>query len=211
MNEQETKRSIEGALKNFPNAPLADAGMHLFEILGYTSRKRLKITPTVDGFMTAFAPDKTMNDTHALSSEWRSIEFLFQLTDEELRDADGMRLDFGNDTAVNRSNINSYLFFAIEFNGEEYTRTALAGITREVNKLFPMPALILFRHGKSLTLSIINRRRHKREESKDVLEKVTLIQDIQCMTPHRAHIEILFDLSLGALHDKHSFTNFDGL
>ena len=113
--------------------------------------------------------------------------------------------------AVNKSNINSYVFFALELNGSDYTRTALAGITREINKLFPMPALILFRHGESLTLSIINRRRHKREDSEDVLERVTLIQGIQCMTPHRAHVEILFDLSLGALHDKHGFSNFDGL
>src|SRR5262249_53870127 len=36
----------------------------------------------------------------------------------------------------------------------------------------------------------------------------TLIQDVQCRNTHRAHIELLFDLSLDALHAKHSFTNF---
>ena len=37
-----------------------------------------------------------------------------------------------------------------------------------------MPVMILFRHGDTLTLSIINRRLHKRDESKDVLEKVKI-------------------------------------
>ena len=47
-----------------------------------------------------------------------------------------------------------------------------------------------------LTFSIINRRLNKKDESKDVLEKVTLIKDIDFAEPHRAHIEILADLSL---------------
>ena len=104
--------------------------------------------------------------------------------------------------------INSFLFFALELQGNRYTRTALAGITREINKLFAMPALVLFCHGETLTLAIISHRQHKRDPHKDVPEKVTLIQDIQCTNTHRAHLEILFDLSLGALHDKHGFTNF---
>src|SRR5437867_3175480 len=66
----------------------------------------------------------------------------------------------------------------------------------------------LFRHRDTLTLAVINRRLHKRDESKDVLEKVTLIKDIRFDAPHRAHVEILFDLSFDALHDKHAFTNF---
>lgn len=44
---------------------------------------------------------------------------------------------------------------------------------------FPMPVMILFKHGSLLTLSVINRRLHKWDESKDVLEKVTLIKDIR--------------------------------
>ena len=42
----------------------------------------------------------------------------------------------------------------------------------------------------------------------DVLEKVTLIKDIEVSNPHRAHLEILADLSLSALHQQHEFTNF---
>ena len=93
-------------------------------------------------------------------------------------------------------------------NGKEFTRTDLANITREINKLFPMPAFILFKRGNCLTLSVINRRLHKLDESKDVLLKVTLIKDIDFQNPKRSHLEILKDLSFDELHKKHKFQNF---
>jgi transcription antitermination factor NusG len=68
--------------------------------------------------------------------------------------------------------------------------------------------MVLFKYGQSLTLAVINRRLHKRDERKDVLEKVILIKDINIENPHRAHIEILFDLSFSELLKKHKFTNF---
>ncbi len=59
-----------------------------------------------------------------------------------------------------------------------------------------MPVMILFQHGDTLTFSIIDRRLHKRDTTKDVLQKVTLIKDIRLENPHRAHVEILEDLAL---------------
>lgn len=99
----------------------------------------------------------------------------------------------------------------MDLKGESYSRTALADITREINRLFPMPAMVLFRHGQTLTLSVIDRRLHKRDESRDVLTKVTLIKDISFSEPLRAHLDILNDLSLPALQDEFHFHNFVGL
>ncbi len=62
-----------------------------------------------------------------------------------------------------------------------------------------MPALLLFRQGDVLSLGVIHRRLHKRDGSRDVLEKVTLIKDIHSTQPHRAHLEILADLALSEL------------
>ena len=59
-----------------------------------------------------------------------------------------------------------------------------------------------------LTLSIIDRRLHKKDTSKDVLEKVTLIKDIDIANPQRAHKEILKDLSLHELYKKFEFHSF---
>jgi len=92
-----------------------------------------------------------------------------------------------------------------------YTRTELSSITRAVNRGFPMPVMLLFRHGDTISLSVIHRRLHKRQADRDVLEKVTLVKEIQFTDPLRAHIEILNDLSLSALHDEYRFHNFVGL
>jgi adenine-specific DNA-methyltransferase len=212
MTDVELRQAIAGALKRFQIEPLADAATHLWDVLGYASNKRLVLKPnTLSNFLSMFSHGRTLNDRYAKPDDWKSVDFLFQLTDEEVRTSANQKFDFESKGAYNGTIINSYLFFAIELKGSHYSRTALAGITREVNKLFDMPALILFRHGNTLTLAIINRRLHKREAGKDVLEKVTLIQDIEFTKTHRAHIDILSDLSIGVLHRKHPFSNFVGL
>lgn len=161
-------------------------------MLGYTSQRRFKLSPnTLDTFVATFDHDNTLNGQYGLPGEWKSIDFLFQLTDDEIRAAGHQQFLLENQGAYNGAVINSFLFFALELKGNHYTRTALAGITRELNKLFDKPVLVLFRHGETLTLAVINRRPHKRDEGKYVLEKVSLIHDIQCSNTHCAHIEIL--------------------
>ena len=71
--------------------------------------------------------------------------------------------------------------------------------------------MVIFQHSQAITFAVIDRRLHKRNESKDVLEKVTLIKDINLDEPHRAHIDILFDLSLSDLYRQHQFSDFLGL
>jgi hypothetical protein len=212
MNDFETKQAIVAELKKFSSSPLGEAASGLLGVLGYTSKKRLALKPnTLATFLATFSQGHSINERYALPKEWKSVDFLFQITDEEIRAAANMQFEFDSKEAFDGAIINSYLFIAIELNGEHYSRSALAGITREVNKLFDMPALIFFRHGETITLAVINRRLHKREPGKDVLQKVTLIQDIRLTNTHRAHIEILSDLSLTALHQKYPFTNFVGL
>ena len=214
MNELETKQAIVASLKSFADKPLAAAATALFESLGYKSEKRIVLKPnTPETFVATFAKDKPLNPDNALLADWQSVDFLFQLTDDEVRAA-----AMGNQQFLFESKgkwagaaIESYLFFAITLAKPHYTRTELSGITRAVNRLFPMPAMLLFRHGDTLTLAVINRRLHKRDEAKDVLEKVTLIKDIRFVNPHRAHIEILCDLSFDSLRERHDFSNFVAL
>ena len=92
--------------------------------------------------------------------------------------------------------------------GVSRTRTVLARLARMLNKPLPMPALVLFRHGDTVTLGVIKRRLNQRDAVRDVLEQVTLIKDIRFARPHRAHVEILFDLSLHALYARYQPTSF---
>jgi hypothetical protein len=58
---------------------------------------------------------------------------------------------------------------------------------------------------------VINRRLHKRDQSRDVLEKVTLIKDIAFGDPIRAHVEILNDFALANLDAHFGVSNFVAL
>ena len=211
MNEQ--KKKIEAALHRFADGNLADNAKRLLKVLGYESGRTMRLRPnTAERFLEEFNqdPERRMNPDRALVEEWESIDILFQLTEEEIGNNPNLEIDFG-DGGIDEMRMESYLFFAIKLSGDHYTRTQLSQITREINKLFNMPAMILFQHGEALTFAVIDRRLNKRDESKDVLLKTTLIKDINFANPHRAHIDILSDLSIDELYEKHKFRNFDQL
>lgn len=202
---------IQDALANIKKRPLVESARDLFAVLGYKSERRIEIIPnTAEGFVSQFG---ALNTDKALIAEWRSVDFLFQLTDEEVRAAalGSQSSLFGSQDKYEGAIVESYLFIALDLKARRYSRTELSGITRAVNRLFSMPVFLLFRHGDTATLGVIRRRLHKRDESKDVLEKVTLIKDIDLADPIRAHIEILHDLALPVLYDEYRFHNFVGL
>src|SRR5205085_2008505 len=147
----------------------------------------------------------------ALWEEWRESQFLFQITNEEVKSGLTDQLTFDGKAKVEGAAYESFLFLAIRLADHPYTRTQLATVLREVNKLFLAPAIVLFRHGDTLTVASIRRRLHKREETRDVLGKVTLIKDIRFAAPHRAHVDILAELALPNLSQRYAVENFVGL
>lgn len=208
MTDLETKHAIRFALGRFSGGELGDNAREFFGVLGYRSDKRpVGVSTTPQAFIATYTGNKPLNTKNALVSEWQSAELIFQLTTSEIAHV-AQRTLFESDRQVDGRIIESYVFIAIGLKGAGYTRTQLATITREVNKVFPMPALVLFQHGSTLTLAVIDRRLHKRDESKDVLEKVTLIKDVRISAPHRAHEAVLFDLSLDRLRAKFDIPNW---
>jgi hypothetical protein len=205
------KRSeIESALKSFVSGDLTKNSLTLFETLGYTTDRRAPLTQTTkEAFKEVFVEQGTkFNESRALFDNWKYVDLLFQLTANELapglfKDFQGVKYD-GRDKVI----MESYLFFVIGLSEDQYTRAELSTITREINNLFKIPVMILFQFSNSLTLSIINRRLNKLDENKDVLRKVTLIKDINIASPHRAHIEILNELSFNKLQPRFSIENF---
>jgi type I restriction-modification system DNA methylase subunit len=205
MTAEQIKNEIKFTLQAFDSGDLSKNALKLFQALGYvTERQAPLFKPKFSEFQDTYIDGKKFDETKALSNEWKFVDLLFQLSKDEVL----KQTSLFDTKKVDQTIIETYLFFTIELSREYYSRTEISLITREVNRLFPMPAMILFKHGNSLTLSVINRRLHKRDESKDVLEKVTQIKDINIRNPHRAHIEILFDLSFDELKEKHQFTNF---
>ncbi len=153
---------------------------------------------------------RTPHPPQGLLEEWRSIDLLFQLTDDDLS---GEGILF-TETHVDKAGLmNSYLFFHVVLKGDSYPRSKLAQITRQINRLFHVPVMVLFSYGGTLSIAVINRRRSKVDASKDVLGKVTLIHDIRCAAPHRGHLDILASLAIRNLvHPQRlPITNFDTL
>ena len=210
MNAPQHKAAITKALNRFTTGDLGENGRNLLNTLGYRSERTLTLeSSTAEAFIAAYDLHGKLIRDRALTAELTSIDLLFQLSGDDLTltETTGLLFD-SSQTQVDNTIIQSYLFFALRLEGSNYSRTQLSQITREINKLFIMPAMLLFQHGETLTLSVINRRLHAADPSRDVLEKVTLIKDIDFKDPHRAHIDILFDLALEPLNQTHGVHNF---
>ena len=204
------KTNIEQHLQRFQTLELRPAALALLDSLGYASEKTMELDGSPAAFLEQFNqnPEATrFNAEKALSKDWKEIQLLFQLTDQEL----ASQVDLFEDNAVKQSLMTSYLFFAVKLSGEGYARGKLAQIARQINRLFPMPVMVLFVYDEKLSIAVINRRRNKRDTDKDVLGKVTLIQDICLETPHRGHLDILESFAVSELRKKHTVSSFDTL
>ncbi|HHE38851.1 MAG TPA: hypothetical protein ENL20_09805, partial [Candidatus Cloacimonetes bacterium] len=207
MNIKDYKKSIETALKNFSHENNYQNALNLFEKLGYKSNIRIQYDEdSVSEFLDTYTEKETFRKDKALLNNWLHIPLLYQITQNELKITEQMEIFQVNE--FNREEYLSYVFLVIELHEDHYTRGQLSTIIREINKNFKMPVMVLFIIKDKLTFAIINRRPNKIQKHKDVLEKVTLIKDIDIKNPHRAHIEILFDLSLEKLTDENKITNF---
>ena len=205
-----SKNEIKSALQRFNHGNLAENATRLFKVLSYHSQRTMPLEPnTADGFLSALAPaaQEKFKPERALTEEWESVDLLFQLMDEDIGANEQGEFQFAGGE-IDNTRMESYLFFALKLRNNHYTRTQLSQITREINKPFPMPAMILFQHGDTLTLAVIDRRLHKLKKDKDVLEKATFIKDINFADPHRAHIDILLELALEPLNQTYGVRNF---
>lgn len=214
---KDLRQDIQSALQAFNHKPLAEAAYHFWKILGYESQRRYEqVTYSYSEFKAGFSSNYQIRDEKAQGELWKEISILFQLTDDEinqqLSNSAQQEIPGLGFRTIQTNNIKSYLFAAVDLKAQKLNRTVLAKLTREVNRCFAMPVLLLIRTGGSLHLTVIYRRRNKKDDSRDVLEKVTMIKDIGCGTDiHRAHIEILHDLNLTELSSRHIISNFDQL
>ena len=201
---------MKAALSNFQTRPLKEAACQLLAKLGYQSDRTLTgAGSSPQSFLELFGSGHAFDPTKALVPEWKSADLLFQLTDQEL----SRESSLFTDDSVQRGLLKSYIFIAIELKGTDYARGKFSAIARQLNRLFPMPVMVIFKHGERLTIAVINRRRNKLDDNKDVLEKATLIRDITFAQPHRGHLDILASLALTELKhpQKKPITDFDTL
>ena len=208
------KQTIKSALSAIPTDNFLEKSKNLLATIGYRSERTLQLSGTVHDFFQEFPP---RNPNTKTEQEFRkhaeSVQLIFQFTSDEITDDIQQRL-FESD-GFDKGNIKSFLFCAVELKDNTYSRTKYAEFTREINKRLFAPTVILFRAGNRLTVAFADRRPDKTDEDRDVLGQVTLIKDIRLNNPHRAHLDILSELSLEACADwmdaNNKPKNFDGL
>jgi len=211
-NNVERLQTIQSALKALASQPLARAATKLLQSLGYSSDKTADLGQTAQALLAnieQFRPELGKIGDKVKAERWRSCAFLFQLTNDEIPSLAIGQIPLGTDHKIARSQIESFVFLAIELQGESWSRTDLATITRELNRRFPMPAILLFKHGGLLSLTLIDRRQHLRDGNRDVIDsRITVIKDVRLVNPHRAHLDILAGIALENLGERRRPSNF---
>ena len=208
------KDAIKSALSAMLTGDLIEKSKELLGTIGYRSELTLELSGTVHDFFDEFPP---LNPNTKTEQEFRkhveSVQLVFQFTSDEIADdPQGMLFE---PASFDKGNIKSFLFCAVELKDNTYSRTKYAEFTREINKRLFAPTVILFRADNRLTVAFADRRPDKTDEDRDVLGQVTLIKDIRLHNPHRAHLDILSELSLEGcvkwIDEKQKPKNFDGL
>ena len=217
MNSQNLEHKIEENLNNFDRLPLRDAATAFLNTLGYHSQRVGNDNIDRDRFrrLRDAASEATISPEKYCVEDWQGFHLIFQVADGEINAQVNPRQErLFDSTEIDNNEIRSYIFTTLQLSGDTYSRTQLSDITRLINKQNPeIPVMVIFSYGAFLTLAIINRREHKRVTGARVLEKVTLIKDINRnkIKMHAAHRKILAELSLERLIENEGVRNFDTL
>ena len=197
----ELKNSIREALSAAADRSLQEGARWLLGVLGYHSDR----VPAVDGksgFLGLCEAEEVLTEKQRvfLDATLDDVKSVFQFTEDELLAQE----DLFDESGFEDSRAESFLFLAIDLVEGDYARGSLADMTRTINRLFAMPTILVFRYRRStgdsvITIAVVHRRPHKKDSTRDVLERVTLVKDIRTQAPHRAHLDVLAGLSLPEL------------
>jgi len=209
----EYRKAVQAALLSFSSGSLANASTKFLKALGYASKKSADLggdaetlLANIENFKAELGP---ISREKVKAGSWKSCAFLFQITNDEIPTlAEGQTL-VGADSGVARGQIESFVFIAIDLKGEQWPRTDLSNIARELNRRFPMPGILIFRHESLFSLAVIDRRQNLRDASRDVIDsRITVIKDVRYAAPHRAHVDILCGIALGNFDAARQPSNF---
>lgn len=182
---------LTAALHEFTDSPLLEATRDLFKkTLG------IPLSPLADSPITAkrFFGRNYNNKRH---SDVRAVYLGGRITDDSfgLFENHAANIETLEAELKDKEDYPGLFIFAVDLGDKQLNRTELSTLTRDVNKLFPTPVIVLFKHTLSskivLSFGVAERREHKKDKSKHVLGKVSMIRDIDPLSPHRGHQDLL--------------------
>ena len=77
-----TKTELRNNILNFSQNNLLDNSLNLFSTLGYKTKRQVQVS-SVDDFKNRFLKN-TLNEEKALYSDWKDVQFLFELQPNDL-------------------------------------------------------------------------------------------------------------------------------
>ena len=192
------KEAIKSALTAMHTGDLLEKSKDLLATIGYHSERTQKLSGEVDEFIQKFEAENPDTRTEReFRNNAESVHLVSHFTYDEISDNIRQTPDLSANF-LQDGEIDSFLFFAVELKDNNYSRTKYAEFTREINKRLSAPTVVLFRVANRLTIGFTDRRPNEIDPNLDVLGQVTLIKDIDLKgkDPHRAHVDILSELSL---------------
>ena len=217
MTIENMTTEIRAALSDLPQDDAIAGARRLLEILGYRSDRTLPLTGSVNDFIEEFpAPNPDTLTENDFRQDVASVHVVFQITNAEIAESVNAQGELFTDSSFDEGDSKSFVFIAVELNKKTYPRGDYAKFTREINKRLNQPTVVFFKTAAELlTLAFVHRRPHKRDRRRKVLGSVSLIREIDTTNPHRAHLDILANLSLPErlkwMNAHHKPSNFDGL
>ena len=212
-NEEIKKGEIKSALMAIADGDFLVTSKNLLEVLDYPGPIIEELPETVEDFIQEYpAENKDTKTEQKFRKSVESVGLVSQVGSDEIARSHPNRFE---PRAFNKGFIKSFVFCTVELKDQNYSRSKYAQFTREINKRMTLATVVFFRVENRLTIGFVGRRPSQIDESKDVLEKTTLIKDIRLNDPHRAHLDILFELSLDEcekwMDTKNQPKDFDGL
>ncbi len=193
------KQKLKDALNSFSNSSLFTATKNLLkelnvEIVGTNIEQRIEVKNFAMHFKS-----KSQSLEDALSCV-DGVYFLGFVNNSALTyDSSGENFDKAVELVQKEGKYDKMFIFACNIEQEaNITRDFVSALTRAFNKVSKCPVILVLRKGTTITLSTCERMDYVLENFRNKGErmgKVSMLRDIDCLNPHRGHLDILASLA----------------
>ena len=195
---------MQTILNKFTTEHLFDASAAMLSHLKIKFTPQTKTPITFENLYTGATNSSLTMSLSTVLKKVRESYFIGTIDEDSLAGRDS---DFDLQQEV-EGKYQTMLVFAVDINaGEDLTRTELATLTRGFNRMASsLPIIVFIKNDNLLSLATCERSQYRQNwRDGEKLGKVAILRNINCIRPHRGHIDILESLG-----DK-AYPTFDEL
>ncbi len=181
---------MKNILKKFISGPLFDASAALL------NKFKIKFTPQTKypiSFEELYSGATSHSMPKSLAEVYGKIEHSYIIGSIDEESLQGLESSYKLGKPI-EGKAHTMLVFAVDVKqGESLTRTELATLTRGFNRMSDSaPVILLIKNGNNLSLASCERSQYSQQwREGEKIGKVSILRDINCIDPHRGHLNIL--------------------